>query len=59
MKKLIITSLVSFAFFYFCSSAATKISNQEFEMNFSLQSDGTPTYALQYKNKAVVKTSWD
>jgi hypothetical protein len=28
-------------------------------MNFSLQSDGTPTYALQYKNKAVVKTSWD
>jgi hypothetical protein len=26
-----------------------KSPNQEFEMNFSLQSDGTPTYALQYK----------
>jgi hypothetical protein len=46
---------VSFAFFYFCSSAAIKISNQEFEMNFSLQTTA-PTYSLQYKNKAV-KTS--
>jgi hypothetical protein len=57
MKKLIITSLVSFSLFTSAVAQQLKSPNQEFEMNFSLQSDGTPTYALQYKNKAVVKTS--
>jgi hypothetical protein len=48
---------VSFAFFTSAIAQQLKSPNQEFEMNFSLQTDGTPTYALKYKNKAVIKTS--
>ena len=57
MKKLLLTSLVTFAFFSSATAQQLKSPNQEFEMNFSLQTDGTPTYDLKYKNKAVIKTS--
>ena len=57
MKKLIITSLVSFAFFTSAVAQQLQSPNKALEMTFSLQSDGTPTYDLKYKNKAVIKTS--
>ncbi|WP_264480679.1 glycoside hydrolase family 97 N-terminal domain-containing protein, partial [Psychrobacter sp. I-STPA6b] len=31
--------------------------NGKMLMEFALQTDGTPTYTLAYKNKAVIKTS--
>jgi hypothetical protein len=31
--------------------------NGNFVMEFALQNDGTPTYSLNYKSKAVVKPS--
>ncbi len=31
--------------------------NQKLQMEFSLQSDGTPSYSLNYKDKAVIKPS--
>lgn len=34
-----------------------KSPNGKLEMNFSLQADGTPTYELTYRNKAVIKPS--
>ncbi|WP_395062140.1 glycoside hydrolase family 97 protein [Flavobacterium sp.] len=39
------------------SAQELKSPNGEFVMQFSLLSDGTPTYNLKYKNKEVVKTS--
>ncbi|SMO94356.1 Glycosyl-hydrolase 97 C-terminal, oligomerisation [Flavobacterium nitrogenifigens] len=34
-----------------------KSPNQKFQMKFSLQSDGTPIYSLNYKDKVVIKPS--
>ena len=34
-----------------------KSPNQKLQMEFSLQSDGTPTYSLNYKGKVVIKPS--
>ena len=34
-----------------------KSPNGKFTMSFSLLQDGTPTYALSYKNKPIIKTS--
>jgi hypothetical protein len=36
--------------------ATTKSPNEAFTMDFSLQNDGTPTYALKYKQRSY-KTS--
>jgi hypothetical protein len=56
MKHLIFTSLIWLALL---SGAAQQLKspNEAFTMDFSLQNDGTPTYALKYKNKEVIKTS--
>jgi hypothetical protein len=34
-----------------------KSPNEAFTMDFSLQNDGTPTYALKYKKQRSYKTS--
>jgi glucan 1,4-alpha-glucosidase len=45
--------------FYLNNTIAQQLKspNNQLEMNFKLLEDGTPTYNLSYKNKAVIKTS--
>jgi hypothetical protein len=45
------------AFFSPAKSQQLKSPNGKFVMEFTLQNDGTPSYSLNYKNKAVVKPS--
>jgi hypothetical protein len=51
MKHLIFTSLA----LPYSGVEQLKSPNEAFTMDFSLQNDGTPTYALKYKNKEVIK----
>jgi hypothetical protein len=53
MKHLIFTSLIWFALLSGAQAQQLKSPNEAFTMDFSLQNDGTPTYAL--KNKEVIK----
>ncbi len=55
MKKIFLALLSLCAL----SSYAQKLESPsgEFEMNFSLNDDGTPTYTLNYKDKVVLKPS--
>ena len=57
MKHVIITSLLWLAFFSPATAQQLKSPNGNFAMDFSLLSDGTPSYSLIYKNKVVVKPS--
>ncbi|AWG20973.1 alpha-glucosidase [Flavobacterium faecale] len=57
MKQFLVTTLVCLAFFPLAIGQQLKSPNSKLQMEFSLQKDGTPTYALNYKNKAVIKTS--
>ncbi len=57
MKKLFLASFILFAFSSIATAQQLKSPNGEFEMNFLLSNDGTPTYSLKYKNKEVIKTS--
>jgi len=57
MKKLFLASFILFAFSSIAIAQQLKSPQGEFEMQFSLSNDGTPTYSLKYKNKEVVKTS--
>ncbi|SHM90986.1 glycoside hydrolase family 97 protein [Flavobacterium xinjiangense] len=57
MKQFLFTALVWLAFFSPAKSQQLKSPNGKFVMEFSLQNDGTPIYNLNYKGKAVVKTS--
>ena len=54
MKKI---CFILFCFVQLATAQQLKSPNSEFEMQFSLSGDGTPTYSLKYKNKEVVKTS--
>jgi hypothetical protein len=54
MKHLIFTSLSGLPFSG-AQAQQLKSPNEAFTMDFSLQNDGTPTYALKYKNKEVIK----
>jgi hypothetical protein len=54
MKHLIFTSLIWLALSG-AQAQQLKSPNEAFTMDFSLQNDGTPTYALKYKNKEVIK----
>ncbi len=57
MKKIILSFFV-FIFGINCSlGQELKSPNGNFNMNFSLLNDGTPTYRLSYKNKEVIKSS--
>ncbi|MFV8342435.1 glycoside hydrolase family 97 protein [Flavobacterium sp. XS2P39] len=57
MKHFLITALVWLAFFNSAKAQQLKSPNEKFVMEFSLQNDGTPSYSLNYKGKAVVKPS--
>jgi hypothetical protein len=57
MKQFLFTALIWLAFFSPAKSQQLKSPNGKFLMEFSLQNDGTPSYNLNYKNKAVVKPS--
>ena len=57
MKQFLFTALMWLAFFNPTQSQQLKSPNGKFVMEFSLQNDGTPSYSLNYKNKAVVKPS--
>jgi hypothetical protein len=57
MKQFLFTALIWLAFFSPAKSQQLKSPNGKFVMEFSLQNDGTPSYSLNYKNKAVVKPS--
>ncbi|WP_372756030.1 glycoside hydrolase family 97 protein [Mariniflexile sp.] len=52
-------SILTFFLFTFNAVFAQELKspNGELVMQFSLKSDGIPTYQLSYKNKAVIKTS--
>lgn len=57
MKQFLFTALMWLAFFSPAQSQQLKSPNGKFVMEFTLQNDGTPSYQLNYKNKAVIKTS--
>ncbi|MFE3868322.1 glycoside hydrolase family 97 protein [Flavobacterium sp. LS2P90] len=57
MKQFLFTALLWLAFFSPAKSQQLKSPNGKFVMEFSLQNDGTPSYNLNYKSKAVVKPS--
>ncbi len=57
MKNLFFASLVLFVASTIAKAQQLKSPEGKFVMEFSLQSDGTPTYNLKYKNKEVIKTS--
>ncbi|HEX9151908.1 MAG TPA: glycoside hydrolase family 97 protein [Flavobacterium sp.] len=57
MKHFLFTALLWLTFFNSANSQQLKSPNEKFVMEFSLQNDGTPSYSLNYKGKAVVKPS--
>ncbi|MFV5684866.1 glycoside hydrolase family 97 protein [Flavobacterium sp. GB2R13] len=57
MKQFLFTALLWLAFFNTANAQQLKSPNEKFVMTFSLQNDGTPSYSLNYKGKAVVKPS--
>ena len=57
MKQFLFTALVWLAFFSPAKSQQLQSPNGEFVMEFALQNDGTPSYSLNYKNKAVIEPS--
>ena len=57
MKKLIQVLFVLLISINSSLAQELKSPNGEFTMSFSLLQDGTPTYALSYKNKPIIKSS--
>ena len=57
MKKLIQVLFVLLISINSSIAQELKSPNGEFTMSFSLLQDGTPTYALSYKNKPIIKSS--
>ncbi|MFV8269122.1 glycoside hydrolase family 97 protein [Flavobacterium sp. GT2N3] len=57
MKQFLFTALLSLAFLSPAKSQQLKSPNGKFVMEFTLLNDGTPSYSLNYKSKAVVKPS--
>ncbi|CAN1552071.1 Glycosyl-hydrolase 97, catalytic domain containing protein [Flavobacteriaceae bacterium] len=57
MKHLLYTALFYFLVLHCANSQQLKSPNGKFTMNFTLQNDGTPSYSLNYKDKAVIKPS--
>ncbi|WP_278034641.1 glycoside hydrolase family 97 protein [Flavobacterium nitratireducens] len=56
MKKFFLLTLLCVAFNSVVAQQL-KSPNQKLQMEFSLQSDGTPSYSLNYKGKVVIKPS--
>ncbi|SHH07753.1 Glycosyl-hydrolase 97 C-terminal, oligomerisation [Flavobacterium micromati] len=57
MKHFLFSALLSIAIFNFAKAQQLKSPNGNFAMDFTLLSDGSPSYSLNYKNKAIVKPS--
>jgi glucan 1,4-alpha-glucosidase len=57
MKHLLYTALFYFMVLPYANSQQLKSPNGKLTMEFALQNDGTPTYSLTYKEKAVIKPS--
>jgi hypothetical protein len=57
MKNLIFTSFIWLPLFSGAHAQQLQSPNEAFTMDFSLQDNEPPTYALKYKNKEVIKTS--
>ena len=57
MKKIFQSIFTFLLIINLASAQELKSPNGSFTMTFSLLSDGTPTYTLSYKNKAVIKSS--
>ena len=57
MKKLIQVLFVLLISINSSIAQELKSPNGEFYMSFTLLPDGTPTYALSYKNKAIIRSS--
>ena len=57
MKSILYTALFFFMGFQNSNSQQLRSPNGNFIMEFALQNDGTPTYNLTYKGKAVIKPS--
>ncbi len=57
MKKILLNGLLCLFMLNFSIAQELKSPNGNVVMQFSLQKDGSPTYQLKYKNKAVIKPS--
>ena len=57
MKKIIQTLFLFLLMLNMANAQELKSPNGNLAMHFSLLNDGTPTYTLSYKNKAVIKSS--
>ncbi|MCY7291461.1 MAG: glycoside hydrolase family 97 N-terminal domain-containing protein, partial [Ferruginibacter sp.] len=57
MKHFLFSALLSIAICNFAKAQQLKSPNGNFAMDFTLLSDGSPSYSLNYKNKAIVKPS--
>lgn len=57
MKQFFFTTVVCFLFLGTIQAQQLQSPNGKLVMEFALQANGTPTYSLTYKNKAVIKTS--
>ncbi|GEC71949.1 Glycosyl-hydrolase 97 C-terminal, oligomerisation [Flavobacterium flevense] len=57
MKNFYLLTLCCFVVVHTTIAQQLKSPNQKLQMEFSLQSDGTPVYSLNYKGKVVVKPS--
>lgn len=57
MKYFIKIALLSLLFSKVAIAQQLKSPDNNLQMNFSLLTDGTPTYTLSYKNKVVIKSS--
>lgn len=57
MKRFFISTLACIALVTNAAAQQLKSPNQKLQMEFSLQSDGTPSYRLNYKDKVVIKPS--
>ncbi|HTG66450.1 MAG TPA: glycoside hydrolase family 97 protein [Flavobacterium sp.] len=57
MKKYMLTLCICFFLWNSTNAQQLKSPNGSLTMDFSLKSDGTPTYNLKYKGRDVIKTS--
>ncbi len=57
MKRFLISTLACIALVTSAIAQQLQSPNKKLQMEFSLQSDGTPSYRLNYKDKVVIKPS--
>ncbi|WP_066221767.1 glycoside hydrolase family 97 protein [Formosa haliotis] len=57
MKVFMLNIVVLLTSFHLVNAQELQSPNKDLTLSFALKPDGTPTYALTYKHKAVIKTS--